>query len=463
MTKVGTVCRVIDDELQWLDATATAVLVRAGEITRQETVAAAIERIEALDPALGSVVIERFERARREAAAHADNDAVFAGVPMLLKDAGQELEGEPHYVGLAALRDIGHVSTRTTALVTRLQASGLVIVGRSKCPPFSAGVKTEPMGFSPCHNPYNATVVAGGSSGGSAAAVAAGLVPVAHGSDATGSLRYPASYCGVFTLKPSRGAFGPTIPCDGVDPLAIWTEYLLARSVRDLVAAWEPFTSSSLTPLDSLTRIAVLRHDPVAGLPVDPATVAAIDRVTATLERSGHDVRLDHPPALQTMTGDAMRRANGVLVRSSRVRSVLWLEALLGRAVDTRDVDAEILDLVRGGPPPTDVETIAAEAEHATFGATIAEWFAPNDVLVCPVTHGGPFAVGTKEPLGLGVFCAPFSFSGQAAMSIPVGMRADGTPIGVQLVGAVGSEGRLLALAAALEADGVAAFVRPHP
>ncbi len=178
-------------DLASLDGTATAALVRDGLLSPSEVTAAAIARIEAVDRArpgaINSVVIDRFERALHEAASVQPQASPLAGVPILVKDAGQELEGELHFNGLAALRDAGHRSPATTPLMTRLRTAGLVVVGRSSCPAFSAGIDTSPPGFEPTRNPWDPSRTAGGSSGGSAAAVAAGLVPIAHGSDATGS------------------------------------------------------------------------------------------------------------------------------------------------------------------------------------------------------------------------------------------------------------------------------------
>jgi amidase len=436
-----------------LDATAQAALVRSGSVAPGACVEAAITRIESLDGDLGSVVIERFAEARREAT-HARGP--FAGVPMLLKDAGQELASGLHYLGLAALRDLGHRSTHTTELAARFQRAGFVIVGRAKCPTLSSSVATEPRGFTPTRNPWDQTRTAGGSSGGSAAAVAAGFVPLAHGSDATGSLRFPAAYCGVFTLKPTRGTLPVTVPAEGPDPLAIWNEYALTRSVRDLVGLWPHLADRALGAPIPRVRISLLRHDPVAGLPVDPETVDAIDRVGAAVEGFGHEVRETYPTSLRELRESSFGRHNALAVDYIRARTIAWAEARVGRALTANDVGAAVLEQATRGAFVSTAELVGAFEAMGDLVAPIADWFEPHDVLVTPVTQQGPQAIGAPEPFGVGVFCAPFSFTGQPAMSIPVGFRTDGTPIGVQLVGPRGADATLLALAAHLEETGVA-------
>lgn len=192
------------DSTAWLSGVEVAALIRSGELRPADVVEEAIARIEAANPELACVVIPLFERAR-ERVDSVDLDEPFAGVPMLLKDAGEELAGTPTWVGTQALRRSGHTSRSTTALAARFEELGAIIVGKSACPELSASSTTEPPGFEPTRNPWDLTRSVGGSSGGSAAAVAAGLVPFAHGSDGSGSLRFPASLCGVATLKPSRG------------------------------------------------------------------------------------------------------------------------------------------------------------------------------------------------------------------------------------------------------------------
>jgi Asp-tRNA(Asn)/Glu-tRNA(Gln) amidotransferase A subunit family amidase len=201
-------------ELRWTSASEQARLLARGEVSGAELRDAAVAACEGLDPGLGFLVAPLADRAP-------------PGIPMLLKDAGQELAGTPHHVGVAALRDAGHRSRATTELAARFEAAGFSIVGKAACPPLANGVTTEPPGFAPTRNPWDRSRSAGGSSGGSAAAVACGAVPIAHGSDATGSLRCPAALCGLVTLVPTAGR----IP--GVPPFAV-----VSDATRPSVLAW---------------------------------------------------------------------------------------------------------------------------------------------------------------------------------------------------------------------------------
>ncbi len=428
-----------------------------------ELIDSSITRIESLDSQLNSVVTPRFERARAEVA-QLRIDVGFNGVPMLLKDAGQELVGEPHYVGISALRDVGHRSKQTTPVAARFLASGFGIVGRAACPAFSTGISTEPSGFAPTRNPWALDRTTGGSSGGSAAAVAAGLVPIAHGSDATGSLRYPSAFCGVFTLKPTWGAVDASAPCRTTDSPSVWSEFVITRSVRDLRALWQVVTGSPLTSRPSVKAdIALMRHDPIVGIPVDDETVQAIDRVGTALASLGYAVRIDHPHHLRTIgeRRNEWSAANDTIIDRIRFESIEWLRELLGRELTADDVDQEILEQAsRGRLLSIDAVGHAVKNIKALINP-VATWFDPATVLVTPVTHRGPWHLGQPEPAGIGLFAAPYSFTGQPAMAIPVGHRSNGTPIGLQLVGAHGSDALLLSIAEELETVGVAGHQWP--
>jgi amidase len=443
-----------------LDAIGQAELVRARMVSPSEMVDSAIQRIESIDPTLNAIVTTRFNRARVEVQ-QAESVLPFRGVPVLLKDAGQELGGEPHYVGISSLRAVGNISTRTTPIATRFLDHGLGIVGRSACPAFSTGVSTEPLGFAPTRNPWALDRTAGGSSGGSAAAVAAGLVPVAHGSDATGSLRYPAAFCGVFTLKPTWGVVEATAPCRTIDHLSVWSEFVITRSVRDLRAFWPVLSDVPLgtQPIGRATvDIALLRHEPIVGLRVEHETIQAIDRIGAALETLGYRVRIDHPSQLG-MIGERRAEwagANDTVVDRIRFESIEWLAELLGRDPTPDDVDPQILDQAHRGRLLANDAVNEATRKIKTLINPVARWFNHNTVLVGPVTHCGAWRLGQPEPAGIGLFAAPYSFTGQPALSIPVGRRSNGTPIGVQLVGARGSDALLLSIAEELETAGIA-------
>src|SRR4051812_30558653 len=223
-----------------VDAVEQARLVRDGECTSRELLAAAIQRIERLDTELNAVIHRRDGRAlddakQCDAAAPEDRAGRFRGVPIVVKDTeGSAMAGEPLTLGTRVLRDAGWCAPDDTPLTRRIRAAGFVIVGRTNVPELCASGTTEPLAFGPTRNPWDHSRSPGGSSGGSAAAVAAGMVAIAHGSDGGGSVREPASLCGVVGLMQSRGRISaaPTgAPWGGFS-----NDGVIARTVRDAAA-----------------------------------------------------------------------------------------------------------------------------------------------------------------------------------------------------------------------------------
>src|SRR5690242_20790913 len=231
----------MNDDLSLLDATAQAALVRASEVTAVELVEAAIERIEALNPVLNAVVTPIFDRALD--AARAGPTGPFAGVPFLLKDLACEMAGVRFTEGSRFLA--GNVSTVDQELVVRLRKAGLMILGKTSTPEFGMAPACEPVLFGPVRNPWDTGRSTSGSSGGSAAAVASGMVPFAHGNDLGGSLRYPASACGLFALKPTR-ARNPLGPEYGDVAGGTAVEHALTRTVRDSAALLDATSGPAL-------------------------------------------------------------------------------------------------------------------------------------------------------------------------------------------------------------------------
>ena len=288
-------------QLALLDATAQADLVRAGEVTAVELVEAAIDRIEALNPTLNAVISTTYDEALARAAAKPTGR--FAGVPYLLKDLVIERAGTPFTEGSRSLA--GNVSTVTSELATRLERAGLIILGRTNTPEFGMTPACEPLLYGPTRNPWSTDHSTSGSSGGSAAAVASGMVPMAHGNDAGGSIRYPASACGLFGLKPTRARV-PLGPLYGDVANGMAVEHALTRTVRDsallldLTAGpgiGDPYPAPPLArPLAEeigvdppRLRIAVSTRR-ADGEPPHPDCVAAVDRAVALLTDLGHEV-----------------------------------------------------------------------------------------------------------------------------------------------------------------------------
>ncbi len=217
-------------ETTWLDATAQADLVRRGVLSPKDLVESAIARIEAVNPQLDAVIRTRFDQARGEAASGSLPDGPFCGVPILFKDLGCLVAGEVTAFGLGPLRDL--VLPVTSYLAEQFRAAGFVPLGRTNVPELGTTVTTEARSFPPARNPWHPGHSTGGSSGGSAAAVASGMVAVAHANDGGGSIRIPASECGIVGLKPTRGRVsqGPVV-AEGWAGATI--DGVVTRTVRD--------------------------------------------------------------------------------------------------------------------------------------------------------------------------------------------------------------------------------------
>src|SRR6266487_4546176 len=297
-------------EMTWLDATAQADLVRRGEVSPKELAEAAIARIEAVNPQLDAVIRTRFDAARLEADGDLP-DGAFRGVPILFKDLGCIVAGEPTAFGLGPLRDLA--VPVTSYLAEQFRAAGFVPLGRTNVPELGTTVTTEPRSFPAARNPWDPGHSTGGSSGGSAAAVASGMVAVAHANDGGGSIRIPASCCGLVGLKPSRGrtSLGPRW---GQLSVILTCELVLARSVRDVAGAldavWRPFPGDPvIAPVPARPfvdeigadpgplRIGILTSNPLGTGEVHPACVAAAEDAGRLLESLGHRVEPSRRPA----------------------------------------------------------------------------------------------------------------------------------------------------------------------
>jgi amidase len=399
----------MSDEFRWWSALETAAAVRSGAVGPNDVVEAAIERVQRIDPSL-------------------------------------------HWVGTTALRDADHRSTRTTPFAAQLEDLGLRIVGKSACPELSADSTTEPRGFEPTRNPWDGDRTVGGSSGGAAAAVAAGLVPIAHGSDGTGSLRFPASHCGVATLKPSRGRITSIAAAGQSDPRSVWTQFALARDVRDLQALFTLVATPPVSPLGfrSRLRVGLLDHDPIIGLSVAPACARAVHHVGQALAMLGHDVDLNHPPALDGVFGrfwDVWK----ILGPAIRSEQLAWVTSRLGRPCTDGDVSDAVLELAARGSLLSIAEVDDAWTSVMATMAAVLPWWGSFDVLVTPVTLEPAWLIGDSAPAKTGMFCAPFSFTGQPALVVPSTPSDEGLPIGVQLVGRPGHDELLLEIGIQLQ------------
>jgi amidase len=473
------------EDLADLDATGQSELVRRGELTPIELVDAAIARIEHLNPRLNAVIHEHFDRARREARGPLP-DGPFRGVPFLLKDlAGGHAAGDPYHWGTRFLRDAGYRHPTTAYLVDKFRRAGLVIVGRTNVPELGAWATTESDAYGPCRNPWNLEHASGGSSGGAAAAVASGMVPAAHASDGGGSIRNPASQCGIIGLKPTRGriSLGPDI-AEGWAGMAF--EFVVTRSVRDTAAFLDavegpmpgdpyeaarplrPYAHEVGAPPGKL-RIGIFGNH--LGTEVHPECVAALAAAVRRLGALGHHVKESHPAALED--DDLGPHAINV-VAASQAHAIEMFDRMIGRPLGAQDMDQDNWAITELGRT---VSTVAyLDALHAMngFRRRVASWWADgHDLLLTPTLTAPPPRLGEHRPIpgqplvawqrtgALLRFTIPFNVTGQPAISLPLHWSAEGLPIGVQLVAAVGREDVLLRVAAQLEADGAWRGRRP--
>jgi amidase len=469
-------------DVAFMDATDQADLVRRREASPLELVEGAIERIEALNPQINAVVTPMYEQARA-AAREPLPDGPFAGVPYLVKDLTLDVAGVRMASGTRFLRDF--VSQFDAELYVRQRRAGLIPVGKTNTPEFGILPTTEPVLFGPTHNPWNLDRSPGGSSGGSAAAVAAGIVPLAHASDGGGSIRIPASCCGLFGLKPTRmrTPLGPALG-DGLAGLPV--EHAVTRSVRDSAALLDatsgpdqgapyfaapperPFLQEVGTDPGRL-RVAVTR-EAMTGTPVDPECVAAVEESAKLCAELGHEV-FDFAPG--DLDIDAFVSAFLVVWNSGAAAGIEHWARSLGR--DAAEDQFEPLTwAMRGqGLAYSAVDYFLAQAELQLLSRKIAGWFQGFDVWLTPVLAEPPVPLGTFDapadnpmfPLMRASLYVPFTplanVTGMPAMSVPLHWTADGLPVGSHFVGRYGDEATLLRLAAQLEAARPWAARRP--
>jgi amidase len=473
----------IADDTRWLDATAQAELVRSGQVSPRELVDAAIERIERYDGALNSV-IHRLDEGARATASGDIPDGPFRGVPFAIKDLGATSAGDPYCGGNLGLKEAGYRSPADTTLVARYRAAGLVFVGRTNTPEFGSVPTTEPVAFGATHNPWDLTRSPGGSSGGAAAAVAAGLVPFAHASDGGGSIRIPASACGLVGLKPSQGrmSLGPV-----GDESGLSVQHAVTRSVRDSAALLDATAGPGVgdtvvAPAPSRPYLAEVGADPgrlrigvmtTAQVAVDPECQAAARRAGVLLAELGHDVDDAHPEALDDTSFGPRFTALWAGMMDLTIRRI---GVMLGRPLEEREVEPVnwVMAQMSSSASATDyAESLSAVAQYRR---RLQQWWADGwDLLVTPTLAVPPWPLGevvnnAEHPLApmakagrLVPFTPPFNTSGQPAISLPVHWTPDGLPVGVQLVAAYGREDVLFRVAAQLEQANPWAARRPTP
>ena len=451
------------------DATGLAAAIRAGGISEAEALDAALARMRAVQPELNAVTFDMEDFARAELAA-GPADGPFRGVPFMLKDLHVLYDGAPTHNGCAFYKD--YVADHDSEIVARFRKAGLVTIAKTNTPEFGMCASTEAVSHGAAPNPWDLSRSGGGSSGGSATAVAAGVVPIAHATDGGGSIRIPASCCGLVGLKPTRGR-NPTGP-DALDSLHA-VGHVVSRTVRDTALALDcvhgPEFGAPTPPLaDPGSYVEAIRRPPErlrialckrvsARAPLDPACAEAADNAARILEGLGHIVEEADPGFDLDFVAEFWRNNASVgahVVLSRR-------EAALGRALTERDVEPVTWEAYRrgGGIPAADLSKGVQEVH--LMGRRAAEFHRTYDLVLSPTLAQRPPKLGhlsmTTDDVegywdrlfGFIPFTPPQNLTGQPAISLPLHWSADGLPVGVQFAAPFGDEATLLRLAAQLE------------
>jgi amidase len=457
--------------MTWLDASAQAGLVRRGEATPAELVDAAIARIEALNPRLDAVIRTRFDQARAQAAGTLP-DGPFRGVPILLKDLGCFVAGEVTAGGLGPLKDLAWPVT--SYLAGHFLAAGFIPLGRTNVPELGTTVTTEPLSFPPARNPWHTGHSTGGSSGGSAAAVASGMVAVAHASDGGGSIRIPASECGLVGLKPTRGRVSQG-PLTGEAWAGSVTDGALTRTVRDAAAVLdvisarmpgEPYYAPPLPrPLSQEVgaspgrlRIGLVDRPGAEMYSDDPQCRAAVAGAGRLLESLGHHVEESGPAG---MFDSGFARHFNTIIAADTEAVFQAFEGVLSRPIADTEIEPRNARYRRAGKALTAVAYLQARQWLGMWARRMADWWTEHDLLVTPTlgalppelgwfTAAGPEQEGARIA-GFIPYTAQFNMTGQPAVSLPLHWTASGLPVGVQLVAGYGREDLLVRVASQLE------------
>ncbi|SPH18445.1 6-aminohexanoate-cyclic-dimer hydrolase [Defluviimonas aquaemixtae] len=457
------------------DASEMAHRVALGDVSADELFDEALERVARRNPALNAAVLIQEGAARRAIAAGLP-EGPLKGVPFLLKDLGCEAVDFPSHNGSRLLANT--VYPRDSAIFDRIRATGAVIFGRTTSPEGGIGPTTEAAVYGgPTRNPWSTEHTPGGSSGGSGAAVAAGIVPAAHGSDGGGSVRIPASCCGLFGLKATRARL-PDGPYAGEGWAGMAIDGFLTRSVRDSAVLlntcagadpgapyWAPplmegFCAAIARPPRRL-KIA-LCETTLTGEPIHADCRDAVLGAAQLLESLGHSVE----PARPAADTKAMMRAWTTIVACGTALSVRKAIIARGRPLGNGEVEDVTRSALDHAATLSGADYLDAVGRIHTYGREMAAFFTDWDVLLTatlaePPAELGRFAHSGKDyvdyRMGPGMvfdyspFCAAFNASGQPAASLPLAVTDDGLPIGIHLAARFGADEELVALAAEIE------------
>ena len=473
------------------DGLGLAQLVRKKQVSPLELVEEAIHRIEIHNPTLNAVVLPLYERARQRAQAKLP-DGPFSGVPFMIKDLHATLEGIPTSHGNKLWRNIP--ATVTTELVRRWENSGVIVVGKTNAPEFGLTPYTESDTFGPARNPWDPSRTPGGSSGGSGAAVAARMVPIASGGDGGGSIRIPASACGIFGLKPTRGRT-PTGPIIGESWNGFDIEHVITRSVRDSAAMLDatkgqdvgaPYFIPDAGPfLDEVGkkpgRLKVaFSTRPMLGKKVHEDCVKGVEETVRLLEELGHEVIQDAP-----VINAEECSLHFLTIVAGQIRADIEETAeAAGKKVSLDDFDIASFATGLFGTILKASDYVRSIRYLQRISREIGRFFQNYDALLTPVLNQPPVKIGALKPspgeqtqlkliartgqswilAAMGIikplaaqtfefvpWTPVFNVTGQPAMSVPLHWNAEGLPIGLHFVGKWGDEATLFRLAGQLE------------
>jgi len=473
------------------DGMGLAQLVKRKEVSPKELVDSAFERLEEVNPTLNAVIRTRKEKVMKEIEELKIDEQEFAGVPIVLKDISQAVEGERLTSGSKLF--LNHFAKRDSNLVARLRKAGFLFIGHTNTPEFGLKNITEPEIYGPTRNPWNIEYSPGGSSGGSAASLAAGIVPIAGASDGGGSIRIPASFTGLFGLKPTRGRT-PVGPGVGRQWQGASIDFALTRSVRDSAALLDLLQTvqpeaAYQTPLfpgkfrnviesadKKKFRIAFTTESPV-GTPVSEEARQAVYKTVKWLEEQGHEVE----EKANNVDGIRLMENYYIMNCGEMAGMVDSMEEALGRPITVNDMEIVAWVLTVAGKSVTAADYTRSLDEWDLAAAQMAEFHHTYDLYLTPATANSAPKVGDlthnedeiaglmkvgqlnkaeQQKLVYDMFEASLTYTpftqlanltGQPAMSVPVHRTAAGLPLGVQVMAPKGKEDWLLQLAAQME------------
>ena len=459
------------NDIALLDATAQAELVRKKQVKPIELVEATIERIERVNPQINAVVTPMYDIARKITEGPLQ-EGPFTGVPFLMKDLGPMYAGVRQTSGSVFSKDV--IAPIDSELTRRFKKAGLIVTAKTNTPELGLVPTTEPKLFGATRNPWNTGHSTGGSSGGSAAAVAAGIVPIAHANDGGGSIRIPASCCGVFGLKPTR-ARTPLGPIFGDQMSGLVIDHAVSRTVRDSAALLDATAGPDLgdpypAPPPARPFLQEVGANPgrlriafstttAMGIQLHPDCVAAVKDAAALCEDMGHEVFEASPP----VNGELLIEAFVALWEGGTAQGIDSIAPLVGKKPTPDEFETLTWALYEAGQKVTASQYLTAVMNLQQMARGMAHWMQNHDLWLTPTLAEPPLKLGeldaTPDNPRAGFDRAtqyvPFTpiqnATGEPAMSVPLYWNESGLPIGAHFVARFGDEATLFRLAAQLE------------